>query len=48
VLEAPGAFGAVNGGPANKLTKVRVDGSIDVRDWNADQHDIGHIDQAPH
>jgi hypothetical protein len=27
----------------NKIVEVLIDGSVHVRDWSADDHDIGHI-----
>jgi predicted nuclease of predicted toxin-antitoxin system len=37
------AYAAMNDDLVNKVMEVRADGSVHVRDWNADDHDIGHI-----
>lgn len=37
------AFAVMNDDLTNKVMEVLADGSVHVRDWNADQHDIGHI-----
>jgi hypothetical protein len=34
---------AMNDDLVNKVMEVRADGSVHVREWNADDHDIGHI-----
>ena len=33
----------VNDLPVNKLLEILEDGSIHVRDWTKEVHDIGHI-----
>ena len=33
----------LNALPINKLIEILDDGSIQVRDWTSDDHDIGHI-----
>lgn len=33
----------LNALPVNKLVEILEDGSIHVRDWTSDDHDIGHI-----
>ncbi|MEA2817853.1 MAG: hypothetical protein QOI93_5723, partial [Rhodospirillaceae bacterium] len=37
------AYAAMNDDLVNKVMEVRADGSVHVREWNADDHDIGHI-----
>lgn len=37
------AFAAMNGDLVNKVMEVLEDGNVRIRDWNADEHDIGHI-----
>ncbi len=37
------AFAAMNDDLVNKVMEVLEDGSVRIRDWNADEHDIGHI-----
>lgn len=37
------AYAAMNDELVNKVMEVRADGSVHVREWNADEHDIGHI-----
>ena len=36
-------FATMNDDLVNKVMEVLHDGSVHVRDWNADEHDIGHI-----
>ncbi|MGN6470870.1 MAG: hypothetical protein ACTHLC_14955, partial [Rhizobiaceae bacterium] len=36
-------FSALNDLPINKLVEILEDGSIHVRDWTSEDHDIGHI-----
>ncbi len=36
-------FAAMNDDLVNKVMEVLADGSVHVREWNADEHDIGHI-----
>lgn len=36
-------FAAPNADLVNKLLEVRSDGSVHIREWNAQQHDINHI-----
>lgn len=36
-------FAARNDDLVNKLVEVARDGSVHIRDWNADEHDPGHI-----
>lgn len=36
-------FEARNDDLINKLVEIQVDGSVHIRDWNSDDHDIGHI-----
>jgi hypothetical protein len=33
----------MNAGLVNKIMEVHADGSVHVRAWDADEHDIGHI-----
>jgi predicted nuclease of predicted toxin-antitoxin system len=35
---------ALNDGAVNKLIEVLADGSVHVREWTSEEHDIGHID----
>jgi predicted nuclease of predicted toxin-antitoxin system len=37
------AFAARNDDLTNKVMEVLADGSVHVREWTADDHDIGHI-----
>lgn len=37
------AFAAMNDDLVNKVMEVLADGSVHVGEWNADEHDIGHI-----
>ena len=37
------AFAAMNDDLVNKVMEVLQDGSVHTRQWNAEQHDIGHI-----
>jgi len=37
------AFVAMNADLVNKIMEVHADGSVHVREWNADEQDIGHI-----
>jgi predicted nuclease of predicted toxin-antitoxin system len=37
------AFAVMNDDLVNKVMEVLADGSVHVRDWNAGEHDIGHI-----
>lgn len=37
------AFVAMNDNLVNKVMEVLEDGSVHIREWNADEHDIGHI-----
>jgi hypothetical protein len=41
--KAPEAFAVMNDDLVNKVMEVLADGSVHVREWNADDHDIGHI-----
>jgi hypothetical protein len=36
-------FVVLNDDLVNKVMEVLADGSVHVREWNADEHDIGHI-----
>jgi hypothetical protein len=36
-------FVALNDDLVNKVMEVLADGSVRFREWNADEHDIGHI-----
>jgi hypothetical protein len=37
-------YSARNDDLVNKLIEVAGDGSVHIGDWNAGEHDIGHID----
>jgi len=37
------AYAAISDDLVNKLMEVRADGSVHIRGWNVDEHDIGHI-----
>jgi len=37
------AFAAMNDDMVNKVMEVLADGSVHIRDWNAGDHDIGHV-----
>src|SRR5271165_4832987 len=36
------AYAAISDDLVNKLMEVRADGSVHIRGWNVDEHDIGH------
>jgi hypothetical protein len=37
------AYAAMNDDLTNKVMEILDDGSVHVRSWNADEHDLGHI-----
>ena len=38
-------FSTLNDDLVNKLIEILEDGSVHVRQWNSEEHDIGHIGQ---
>lgn len=38
------AYAAMNTDLVNKVMEVHADGNVHIRDWNAADHDAGHID----